>query len=264
MKKVVKHMKFTMNGKRLKEMINLCLLKGKYNQGLSNTKGQLGNCVKISCSGNKISVENGDASTYVRVYNRVRDTNPLMNKQYGFVNADILTKYLVDEDSTISFLDNIIKIISGNSVVEIPVIERHDYAHIIGKFSDSMQEDYEDEETYAATEKLVLKTKVCLMKNELISAINMAERVGSSIYTFNANSKGNTLSITSDKLTESITTNLEPISPISRDAIASFSLPISKALEYTNDDEVAIFYDDEMPIIFRTTDMILMRAPRTE
>lgn len=255
-------MKFTMNGKRLKEMMNLCLLKGKYNQGLTSTKGQLGNCVKITCEGETLSVENGDASTYVRVYNRVRNVKVPISKQFGFVNADTLSKYLVDEDCTINFVDGILKVITGNSVAEIPTIERHEYAHVIGKFSSSMQEEYEEAETYSATEKLILRTKVCLDKDDLCKSLNMAERVGSSIYTFNANSKSSTFSVVSDKLTETITTTVDSLEPITRDAVASFSLPVSKALEYSSDDQVVIFYDDEMPIIFRTRDMIIMRAPR--
>ena len=52
------------NGKRLKEMINLCLLKGKYNQGLTSTKGQMGNCVKITSEPNAILVENGGGAIF--------------------------------------------------------------------------------------------------------------------------------------------------------------------------------------------------------
>ena len=108
-------MKFTTNGKRLKEMINLCLLKGKYNQGITNTKGQMGNCVKITGEPNAILVENGDASTYVRVSKTIREGEN-DGSFHAFVNADTLSKYLVDEESAFIFSEGNVRVLTGNSV----------------------------------------------------------------------------------------------------------------------------------------------------
>lgn len=254
-------MKFTMNGNRLKEMINLCLLKGKYNQGLTNTKGQLGNCVKITTKDGRVLVENADASTYIRTYNRTS------NSEGGgriYVNAETLSKYLTNTESTIIVKDSNLMINNNVSVVEIPVLESHEYAHVITRFANSMGDDYETAETYPVTERLTLTTKVEVDKEQFINAVSMAEKVGSCIYTFTATKNTNKFSITSDKLRESITTNITSSETISKDAIASYSLPISSALKFSNDDELVIFYDDEMPIVFRTNDMVIMRAPRME
>ena len=256
-------MKFTTNGKRLKEMINLCLLKGKYNQGLTSTKGQMGNCVKITSEPNAILVENGDASTYVRVSKRIREGQN-DGSFHAFVNADTLSKYLVDEESAFVFSEGNVKVLTGNSVVEIPTIERHEYAHVIARFSSSMQKEFEDSSSFSATEKLVLETRVCLDLEDFVEAVDMAEKVGSSVYTINANSKNNTFTVSSDKMTESLTTSVSPIEAITRDAIVSFSLPVSKALQYSNDDQLVIFYDDEKPVVFCTNDVVIMRAPRME
>lgn len=260
--KVVKHMKFTINGKRLKEMINLCLLKGKYNQGLTNSKGQMGNCVKITTKQDTVWVENADASTYIRVNNRASNMEGQETRIY--VNAEMLTKYLTDNESTILVKDSNLVINNNDSVAEIPALESHEYAHVIVRFSDNMQTDYENSESYAVTEKLVLNTRVELTKSDFINAVSMAERVGSCIYTFVANKNSTKFSITSDNLRESITTNISSSETITKDAIGSYSLPISNALKLSRDDELVIFYDDEKPIIFCTNDMVIMRAPRME
>lgn len=255
-------MKFTMNGNRLKEMINLCLLKGKYNQGLTNTKGQLSNCVRITTKEGRVLVENADASTYVRTYNRTSNSENSGGRIY--VNAETLTKYLTNTESTLIVKDSNLLINNDTSVVEIPVLESHDYAHVISRFAGSMGDDYETAETYSVTDKLTLTTRVEVDKTQFIDAVSMAEKVGSCVYTFTATKDTNNFSITSDKLRESITTNIASSDTISKDAIASYSLPISSALKFSQDDELVIFYDDEMPIVFRTNDMVIMRAPRTE
>ena len=109
-----------------------------------------------------------------------------------------------------------------------------------------------------------METRVCLDLEDFVGAVDMAEKVGSSVYTINANSKNNTFTVSSDKMTESLTTSVSPIETITRDAIVSFSLPVSKALQYSNDDQLVIFYDDEKPVVFCTNDVVIMRAPRME
>ena len=127
-----------------------------------------------------------------------------------------------------------------------------------------MQKEFEESSSFSATEKLVLETRVCLDLEDFVGAVDMAEKVGSSVYTINANSKNNTFTVSSDKMTESLTTSVSPIETITRDAIVSFSLPVSKALQYSNDDQLVIFYDDEKPVVFCTNDVVIMRAPRME
>lgn len=253
-------MKFTMNGKRLKNIINLCLLKGKYNQGLTNTKGQLGNCVKITTRDGRVLVENADASTYIRAYNRINEQS---ENGRIYVNAETLSKYLTDGESTLMLNDSNLLINNNTSVAEIPILESHEYAHVISRFTDAMGDDYETADTYSITEKLTLTTRVDVFKEEFIDAVSMAEKVGSCVYTFTAKKDTNDFSVSSVKLRESITTNITSGVTISKDAIASYSLPISSALKFSQDDEVIIFYDDEMPVVFRTSDMVIMRAPRT-
>ena len=62
-------MKIIMNGKRLKNDINVSLIRGKYNRGLSNENSSLGSEIRITAKEKSLIIENGDVSTYIRVEN---------------------------------------------------------------------------------------------------------------------------------------------------------------------------------------------------
>ena len=85
--------------KRLKEKINICLLKGKYNQGMISTKSQLGNEIKITTDEHGVGIENADSSTYIRVIETVSN-EAIQEGGSVFVNAETICKYLLDERTT--------------------------------------------------------------------------------------------------------------------------------------------------------------------
>jgi len=251
-------MKFTMNGKRLKEKINICLLKGKYNQGMISTKSQLGNEIKITTDEVGICIENADSSTYIKV-TEIVSNEAIQEGGSVFVNAETMCKYLLDERTTFTLKEGVLLMSYGTSVVQIPCIERHGFSHVIGRFQD-MKASSTD---LQVTEKLLLKTKAVVNKQDMINAMNMAERVGNSIYTIRVKAGGDMI-ISSDRDSQMFSSRLNPIEVVNRDAIACISLPLGKALEQSTDDEVIVYYDDDMPFVFKTNDITIMRAPRLE
>jgi hypothetical protein len=251
-------MKFTMNGKRLKEKINICLLKGKYNQGMISTKSQLGNEIKITTDEVGICIENADSSTYIKV-TEIVSNEAIQEGGSVFVNAETMCKYLLDERTTFTLKEGVLLMSYGTSVVQIPCIERHGFSHVIGRFQD-MKASSTD---LQVTEKLLLQTKAVVNKQDMINAMNMAEKVGNSIYTIRVKAGGDMI-ISSDRDSQMFSSRLNPIEVVNRDAIACISLPLGKALEQSTDDEVIVYYDDDMPFVFKTNDITIMRAPRLE
>jgi len=254
-------MKFTMNGKRLKEKINICLLKGKYNQGMISTKSQLGNEIKITTDEHGVGIENADSSTYIRVIETVSN-EAIQEGGSVFVNAETICKYLLDERTTFTLKEGILLMSYGTSVVQIPCIERHGFSHVMGRFK-SMNEADSSQNELQVTEKLLLKTRAVVNKQDMINAMNMAEKVGNSIYTIRVKAGGDMI-ISSDRDSQMFSSRLNTIEEVTRDAIACISLPLGKALEQSTDDEVVVYYDDDMPFVFKTNDITIMRAPRLE
>lgn len=252
-------MKFTMNGKRLKNDINVSLIKGKYNQGLSNENSSLGSEIRITATKEHLIVENGDMSTYIRIA-----SSDLECESVGrvYVNADTLLKYLPDEECTIVSTEGIIKVSYGNSIAEMPCLERHQYAHVMERFSSMCETNHEESECLKVTEKLTLNTKVAVHTNALVNGLKTAEKVGTSIYTFRCDN--DSLIISSDRGSQNFSTRIDVIENTNASAIGSLSLPLVKPILHGEDDWTYIYYDDEMPFVFVNGGVTILRAPRME
>lgn len=163
-------MKIIMNGKRLKNDINVSLVKGKYNRGLTSENSSLGSEIRITAKKEKLIIENGDVSTYIRVENHHMECE---TSGRFYVNADTLLKYLPDEECSIISVDGIIKVSYGNSIAELPSLERHQYAHVMERFSAICETDHEESESLKVTEKLTLNTKVAVHTNALVDSFTV-------------------------------------------------------------------------------------------
>lgn len=250
-------MKFTMNGKKLKEMIETSLLKGKYNEGLTSTKSQLGDVVRISAENDKVLVENADFSTYICISKQAT----VESEGHISMSATSIVKYLPDETCVFVLSGGVLSVNFGNSVAEVPCAETHTSAHVIQRFSNiAGLSPSERIHNLQVTEKLRLDTRVNVNNQELISALNSAEKVGHSVYTLTNTDEHMTL--TSVRDSERFSSNIERYNDCTRDAIVSFSLPIMKALAMGSQINTDIYYDDEMPIVFYNHPVVILRAPR--
>jgi len=252
-------MKITTNGKRLKNDINVALIKGKYNKGLLSENSSLGNEIRLTATKEYLTIENGDMSTYIRIESPVSECD---SPGRFCVNAETLLKYLPDEECTIITVEGIIKVAYGNSIAELPSLERHQYAHVMERFSPMCETNHEESESLQVTEKLTLSTKVAVHTNALVESLKTAEKVGTSVYTFGYD--GETLTVSSEKGSQNFSTRLETVDGYSGPSVGSFSLPIVKPILQGEDDWTYIYYDDEMPFVFVNGGVTILRAPRLE
>ena len=253
-------MKILMNGKRLKDDINVSLVKGKYNRGLTSENSSLGSEIRLTATKEKLIIENGDMSTYIRVENyHMKCEAP----GRFCVNADTLLKYLPDEECSIVSIDGIIKVSYGNSIAELPSLERHQYAHVMERFSTICETDHEESDSLKVTEKLTLNTKVAVHTNVLVDSFKTAEKVGTSVYTLGY--EGQVLTVSSHRGSQNFSTRINAIEGSTTEpSIGSFSLPMVKAILHGEDEWTYIYYDDDMPFVFVNGGVTILRAPRLE
>jgi len=254
-------MEFRMNGKELKEAINICRLRGKYNEGMGNKTSVLCDDLFIEVEDGMVYIQNANNYTYV-VY-RHSDEEAIN----GMVNlsGSTLEKYLKDTDLVFRSDDGKIELASGNSIVTLPTLGRHEELNVIYRLKDklrnltrrSIRKMVREEQDIFVTATLALKTMLDVESEELTEAMMLAEKVGNSIYRIDWN--GDKLFISSTKNNESVFTEVTA-SGTDRKATVEISLPISKLV--SREQEVVILYDDEKPVIFANEQVTVLRAPR--
>jgi len=254
-------MEFRMNGKELKEAINICRLRGKYNEGIGSKTSVLCDDLFIEVEEGMVYIQNANNYTYV-VYRHtdVEAVNGMVN-----LSGSILEKYLSDTDLVFKSDDGKIELTTNNSVVTLPVLGRHEELHVIYRLKDKLRnlsrrairKMSREGVEIKVTETLALKTMLDVESEELMGAMTLAEKVGNSIYKIDWD--GEKLLVSSTKNNESVFTEVTA-SGNDRKATVEISLPISKLV--SRDKEVMILYDDEKPVVFANEKVTVLRAPR--
>lgn len=254
-------MEFRMNGKELKEAINICRLRGKYNEGMGNKTSVLCDDLFIEVEDGTVYIQNANNYTYV-VYrhNDEEAINGMVN-----LSGSKLEKYLKDTDLVFRSDDGKIELATGNSVVTMPVLGRHTELNVIYRLKSKLRNlnrrtirkmNREGEDIFV-TETLSLKTMLDVESDELTQAMELAEKVGNSIYRIDWD--GEKLLVSSTKNNESVYTEVTATGN-DRKATVDISLPISKLV--SKEREVIILYDDEKPVVFANEKITVLRAPR--
>tara|TARA_R110001592_G_scaffold8805_9_gene47699 strand:- start:4417 stop:5190 length:774 start_codon:yes stop_codon:yes gene_type:complete len=254
-------MQFRMNGKELKDAINICRLRGKYNEGMGNKTSVLSDDIFIEVEGNTVYIQNANNYTYV-VY---RYTDEEATSGMVSLSGSTIEKYLTDTDIVFKSDDGKIELASGNSVVTLPVLGRHDDLHVIYRLKPKLRNltrrsimmAMREGEEILVTETLALKTMLEVNSAVLSEAMSLAEKVGNSIYKIDWN--GKKLLISSTKTGECVYTEVSAIGN-DRKATVEISLPIANII--SKEEDVVILYDDEKPVIFANEKITVLRAPR--
>jgi hypothetical protein len=254
-------MEFRMNGKELKEAINICRLRGKYNEGMGNKTSVLCDDIYIEVERPMVYIQNANNYTYV-VYRH--NDEEAVNGSIS-LSGSTLEKYLSDTDVVFKSDDGKIELAAGNSIVTLPVLGRHSELNVIYRLKDNLRNlsrsvirkmDRNDEPIFV-TETLALKTVLSMESDELSEAMELAEKVGNSIYMLDWD--GENLKISSTKNNESVYTSVHAEGN-ARKATVEISLPISKLV--SKEQFVSVIYDDEKPIVFANEKVTVLRAPR--
>ena len=256
------NMKITIDSKELKNILQIVTLRGKYNQGLGSKIESLPDQIYIHATNGMVYFYNGNPSTFV-VYRHECE-----NVEDGSfcVSSTMLAKYLDSGEVTISEKDSRVRMLSGSSVITFPSVFRSPHLNIVVRLK-----DYLSDLTYTAvmngtsakvTDRLTLEGIYSVRKSELVDAMNMAERVGNSVYRLDADAES--MVVSSQTTNQEVTTNIwcKGVNDIASTTVVS--LPVGKVLDYVDDARVALCFEDDKPLVIATDSITIMRAPREE
>ena len=251
-------MRIQINGKKMKEAIDIVLMKGKWCSGNTASNSSLGDAVIFEI-GDECYLYNANESTYIR-----RKFVPDTIESWGrfCIDSSILNKYLQNEACTINTTEDSLQIRTANKTVSIPLMDRHPHndnmlfvqSNLILDIDTMDLEDYQ--EGIQVSPKTTLNTVVLVSVNELNDSLKNCEKVGSSVYKLDYND--NTLLVSSELDSQSVSIDLE-VEGSGQPAIMEFSAPLHKLV--TNS-LVLLAFNDESPICIISRDTIVLRAPR--
>tara|TARA_R100000482_G_scaffold121012_1_gene66783 strand:- start:2321 stop:3094 length:774 start_codon:yes stop_codon:yes gene_type:complete len=249
-------------GNELEKAIKICTLRGKYNDGRSNKTGSLSSNVVIKID-DDVYFQNANEFTYV-CYRA--DVVSHEGKGTFIIDTDILLKYIVKSENMELHFGKNLEVRCDGSIITIPPANTHTNINVVEKLGARLRDldnrtilANKDEDGVAVTDTLKLKTVVNLRSDNVVKAVNLAERVGNSIYKLDWSYPN--LNISSSENNQKVETNVEGYDDSTdRDATVELSLPISNIIK--DDDELVILFDDERPTVFANRKVTVLRAPR--
>ena len=252
-------MKFNINGKLLKDIVRIVSLKGKYNSGFGNKVEEMPNQIFIRATEDMVYFYNGNPGTFV-VYRYETEAEPGV----CCVQTNVLLKYIASEDTTFSCKDGKVKMLVGDSIITFPTVFRSEHLNIVTKLQDYLSDLTASEvikrEKVRVTPMLELCSKFMVSKNQLISAMDMAERVGNSVYKLDWDTES--LEVSSKTNTSEVSTEITTSRGSGMPSTVDISLPVGAILKHVDDVRVALCYDDDRPLIIATEEVTILRAPR--
>ena len=152
----------------------------------------------------------------------------------------------------------------GDSIITFPTVFRSEHLNIVTKLQDYLSDLTASEvikrEKVRVTPMLELCSKFMVSKNQLISAMDMAERVGNSVYKLDWDTES--LEVSSKTNTSEVSTEITTSRGSGMPSTVDISLPVGAILKHVDDVRVALCYDDDRPLIIATEEVTILRAPR--
>lgn len=249
-------------GKELEKAIKICTLRGKYNEGRSNKMGSLSSNIVIKIDDN-VYFQNANEFTYVCYRPTIVSKT---GKGTYIIDTDILLKYIVKSENMELHFGTNLEVRCNGSIITIPQTTNHTNMSVVEKLGARLRDldnrtimANTDEEGIAVTDTLKLQTVVNLRSEYVVNAVDLAERVGNSVYKLDWYYP--TLNISSSENNQKVETNVEGYDDSTpRRATVELSLPISNIIK--DDDELVILFDDERPAVFANRKVTVLRAPR--
>ena len=170
-------------GNELEKAIKICTLRGKMAMMRSNKTGSLSSNVVIKID-DDVYFQNANEFTYV-CYRA--DVVSHEGKGTFIIDTDILVEIYCQMENGEYTLN--LEVRCDGSIITIPPANTHTNINVVEKLGARLRDldnrtilANKDEDGVAVTDTLKLKTVVNLHSDNVVKAVNLAERVGNSIY----------------------------------------------------------------------------------
>ena len=243
----------TVDCKDLKKAIETVICKGKWAVGSSTKNSSLGNEIMIWTDETKLNIANADSSTFVWYKITAANITRLSNV---VIDATTAMKYMRNGAVTLS-VDNGQFSISGNTETKsfFRTLERHPFVDNILRSVRNLKGNIESEEGFAISNKTTLRSVAKTTSKKFSDAVKMCEKVGSGIYQIMIDK--NRLVVSSTTTTENYRELITLAEP-TNSALMEYVGPFHKFLS----GDLTIATNTDNPILFKTNDVMILRAPR--
>jgi|TARA_R100001463_G_scaffold37507_2_gene80584 hypothetical protein len=245
----------TVDCKDLKRAIETVVCKGKWAIGPSIKTSYLGNEIMIWTEGTKLHLANADNTTFIWTSITAANIEAISNV---VIDASVAIKYMRNSGSIkISVKDNKFYMDKNTGTTSsFPVLTRHPNADTILRSRKNLSGDIESEDGISISERTTLRSVIKTSSASFSNALKMCEQVGSGIYHINV--KDTHLIISSEDNNENYQERITLSEAVSEDAVVEYTGPFHRFLK----GNLTIATNTRNPILFKTDDVMILRAPR--
>lgn len=243
----------TVNCKDLKKAIETVICKGKWAIGSTTKNSSLGNEIMIWTDERKLNIANADNSTFV--WSKITAAN-ITSLNNVVIDAKVAMKYMRNGTVTLHAYNGDFSITANTGTASVfPVLERHPFADQILRSIRNLSGNIEGDEGFAISNKTTLRSVAKTTSKKFAEAVKMCEKVGSGIYEVSINN--NQLLVSSTNNNEhyrEIITLSENVNTAKMEYVGPFHKYLSG--------DLTIATNTNNPILFKTNDVMILRAPR--
>jgi len=243
-----------------KDLIESVALKGKYNSGDASKNGQLSNYAWLISDGEYLHAYNADTTTICAA----RVPNEGIATASWIVDIEKTVKYLkaFTGEVTLRVGDylTITQTETQTATAKVPLVSEHPHNDYIGRivtFTNDMRSDtpsWGDELPIFG--KTQFEAEIVISEDELARASSVCDVVNIARYKFNFDDEVLTMSSTKT-MNETIDTNVEYTIAEGDSATVEFNGQFAKFLNGA----VRLYLKDDAPVLFVTTNRLLLKAP---
>tara|TARA_B100001094_G_scaffold162749_1_gene157512 strand:+ start:5657 stop:6436 length:780 start_codon:yes stop_codon:yes gene_type:complete len=243
-----------------KDLIESVALKGKYNSGDTSKNGQLSNYAWLISDGEYLHAYNADTTTICAA----RVPNEGIATASWIVDIEKTVKYLKAFSGEVTLLVGdyltITQTETQTATAKVPLVSEHPHNDYIGRivtFTNDMRSDtpsWGDELPIFG--KTQFEAEIVISEDELARASSVCDVVNIARYKFNFDDEVLTMSSTKT-MNETIDTNVEYTIAEGDSATVEFNGQFAKFLNGA----VRLYLKDDAPVLFVTTNRLLLKAP---
>ena len=247
-------MKIRMNTKTLSDALTDIQMKGKYHNGDTAKNSQVSDyaMLELDSDASTVTLYNADNTTVCGI---TIETLTAEEQDDGLVTIEIdkTLKYLKTfNDSVLIEIEDYVKVSDGSSTASLPLVVSHPSTAMIARL-----QGYEIDESNPMFGSVEFETIVTTNSDNIADAVKRCDVINNARYRFDIDE---TFTMSSEKsITDKIVTTVSTTEINGDPSTVEVTGQFHKF--FPKNTEVKIFLKDESPIVWKTEDRVLIKAP---
>lgn len=244
-----------MNTKTLYDALTDIQMKGKYHNGDTAKNSQVSDyaMLELKAEDGTLTLYNADNTTVCSIM--IETLTSTENQDVGMVTIEIekTLKYLKTFNDTVLFeIDDYVKVSDGSSTASLPLVVSHPNTAMVARL-----QGYEIDETNPMFGSVEFETIVTTNSDNLSDAVKRCDVINNARYHFNVDES---FTMSSEKsITDKVETTVSTTDITGEPSTVEVTGQFHKF--FPKNTEVKIFLKDESPIVWKSEDRVLIKAP---